>query len=62
MFEQTFKSIDDILHKDDDLDQFIAAQKTFANTPQSWSTDWASNAPTTYDLSVKNLGRIRELL
>jgi type I restriction enzyme M protein len=39
---------------DADLAQFIAAQKTFANTPQSWSLDVATVNANTFDLSVKN--------
>jgi type I restriction enzyme M protein len=39
---------------DDDLAEFIALQKTFADSPNSWSVDAASIDPATYDLSVKN--------
>ena len=39
---------------DADLAPFIAAQKTFANTAQSWSVDAAGINTSTYDLSVKN--------
>lgn len=39
---------------DADLAEFIALQRTFADTPKSWSVEAASIAPDTYDLSVKN--------
>ncbi len=39
---------------DDDLIEFITLQKTFADSPQSWSVDVASLNTATYDLSVKN--------
>ncbi len=39
---------------DADLAEFIELQKTFADSPKSWTVDVASVDPTTYDLSVKN--------
>ena len=39
---------------DDDLVPFIEAQKTFADTAQSWSVDAAAVNAITFDLSVKN--------
>ena len=39
---------------DADLAEFIELQKTFANSPKSWSLDAATIDPTTFDLSVKN--------
>ncbi len=39
---------------DDDLAEFVTIQKTFADTPKSWSVDAASIDRTTFDLSVKN--------
>ncbi|HEU0219368.1 MAG TPA: N-6 DNA methylase, partial [Gallionella sp.] len=39
---------------DADLAEFIALQKTFADSPRSWSVNAASIDPATYDLSVKN--------
>ena len=39
---------------DDDLAEFVALQKTFADSPKSWSVDVGSVDITTYDLSVKN--------
>lgn len=39
---------------DDDLAEFIELQKTFADSPKSWSVDAASIDKTTWDLSVKN--------
>lgn len=39
---------------DADLADFVALQKTFADSPKSWSVDAASIDPTTADLSVKN--------
>jgi type I restriction enzyme M protein len=37
-----------------DMAEFIELQKTFADSPKSWSVDAASIDTTTYDLSVKN--------
>ncbi len=39
---------------DDDLAEFIKLQKTFADSPKSWSVDVKSIDKTTFDLSVKN--------
>lgn len=39
---------------DADLAEFISLQKSFADSPKSWSVDAASIDPATYDLSVKN--------
>ena len=39
---------------DDDLAEFVELQKTFADSPKSWSVDIASIDQTTFDLSVKN--------
>jgi type I restriction enzyme M protein len=39
---------------DDDLVEFVKLQKTFADSPKSWTVDAASIDPTTFDLSVKN--------
>jgi type I restriction enzyme M protein len=39
---------------DDDLAEFVKLQKTFADSPKSWSVDAKSINPTTFDLSVKN--------
>lgn len=39
---------------DADLIEFIELQKTFAESPKSWSLDVANVVPATYDLSVKN--------
>lgn len=39
---------------DDDLKEFVALQKTRADSPKSWRVDAASIDPTTFDLSVKN--------
>jgi type I restriction enzyme M protein len=39
---------------DDDLADFIARQKTFADSPQSWFVKAASIDKSTFDLSVKN--------
>ena len=39
---------------DDDLLEFVALQKTFADSAKSWSVDAKSIDPTTFDLSVKN--------
>ncbi len=39
---------------DADLADFVALQKTFADSPKSWSVDAAAIDPDTADLSVKN--------
>jgi len=39
---------------DADLAEFIALQKTFADSPKSWSVDAKTIDATTFDLSVKN--------
>lgn len=39
---------------DADLAEFVALQKTFADSPKSWSVDAANVDQTTFDLSVKN--------
>jgi type I restriction enzyme M protein len=39
---------------DDDLGEFVKLQKTFADSPKSWSVDAKSIDKTTFDLSVKN--------
>ncbi len=39
---------------DDDLAEFVKLQKTFADSPKSWSVDAKDIDPNTFDLSVKN--------
>lgn len=39
---------------DTDLAEFVALQKTFADSPKSWSVDAEAINSTTFDLSVKN--------
>jgi type I restriction enzyme M protein len=39
---------------DDDLAEFVQLQKTFADSPKSWSVDAKGIDPATFDLSVKN--------
>lgn len=39
---------------DDDLAEFVDLQKTFADSPKSWSVDIASVDSAAFDLSVKN--------
>jgi type I restriction enzyme M protein len=39
---------------DADLAEFVELQKTFADSPKSWSLDAATIDPATFDLSVKN--------
>jgi type I restriction enzyme M protein len=39
---------------DDDLGDFVKAQKTSADSPKSWSVDTKTIDPTTFDLSLKN--------
>ena len=46
---------------DADLAQFVALQKSHADSPQSWSVDAQSIDPRTFDLSVKNPNRSEEV-
>ena len=39
---------------DEDLAEFVKLQKTFADSPQSWSVDVASISKTSFELSSKN--------
>jgi type I restriction enzyme M protein len=39
---------------DDDLAEFVKGQRTFADSPESWSVDASTIDRTTFDLSVKN--------
>jgi type I restriction enzyme M protein len=39
---------------DDDLAEFVKLQKTFADSPKSWSVDAKNIDPATFDLAVKN--------
>ena len=39
---------------DGDLAEFVTLQKTFADSPKSWSVDAATLDRTSFDLSVKN--------
>lgn len=39
---------------DADLAEFVELQKTFADSPKSWSVDAKAIDPTTFDLSVKS--------
>ncbi len=39
---------------DDDLKEFVKLQKTFADSPKSWTMDAKNIDQTTFDLSVKN--------
>jgi type I restriction enzyme M protein len=39
---------------DDDLKEFVALQKTFVDSPKSWSLDARRIDPRTFDLAVKN--------
>src|ERR1700693_4369115 len=39
---------------DDDLAEFVKLQKTFTDSPKSWSVDAKNIDPSTFDLSVKN--------
>ena len=39
---------------DEDLAEFVKLQKTFADSPKSWSVDAKTIDKTTFDLSVKN--------
>jgi type I restriction enzyme M protein len=46
---------------DADLAEFVALQKSHADSPQSWSVDAQSIDPRTFDLSVKNPSRSEEV-
>ena len=46
---------------DADLAEFIALQKTKADSPKSWSVDAATIDQTTFDLSVKNPSGVEEI-
>jgi type I restriction enzyme M protein len=46
---------------DDDLAEFVKLQKTFADSPKSWSVDAKSIGQKTFDLSVKNPNGIDEI-
>jgi type I restriction enzyme M protein len=39
---------------DDDLAEFVTLQKTFADSPKSWTVDANTIDKSTFDLSVKN--------
>ncbi len=47
---------------DNDLKDFVASQKTFANSEQSWSVDVSEIDPSTWDLSVKNPNKNDEVV
>jgi type I restriction enzyme M protein len=46
---------------DDDLKEFVALQKTFAESPKSWTVDAATLDRDSYDLSVKNPNGVQEV-
>jgi type I restriction enzyme M protein len=46
---------------DDDLAKFVELQKSFADSPKSWSVDGKSIDRNTFDLSVKNPNRGEEI-
>jgi type I restriction enzyme M protein len=46
---------------DDDLAEFVELQKTFADSPKSWTVDAKNIDPTTFDLSVKNPNGVAEI-
>jgi type I restriction enzyme M protein len=47
---------------DNDLAEFVELQKTFADSPKSWSIDVADVNTDTYDLSVKNPNKSDEVV
>ena len=47
---------------DNDLAEFIELQKTFADSPKSWSIDVTDVDTSTYDLSVKNPNKSDEVV
>lgn len=46
---------------DDDLAEFVKLQKTFADSPKSWSIDAKEIDQATFDLSVKNPNGVEEV-
>lgn len=46
---------------DADLAEFVELQKTFADSPKSWSVDVSAVDPTTFDLSVKNPNAVEQV-
>ena len=46
---------------DDDLAEFVKLQKTFADSPKSWTIDAKGIDQTTFDLSVKNPNGVEEV-
>jgi type I restriction enzyme M protein len=44
-----------------DLEEFVNLQKTFADSENSWSVDLSTIDPTTFDLSVKNPNKKKEV-
>jgi type I restriction enzyme M protein len=46
---------------DRDLAEFVELQKSFADSPKSWSVDLAVVDPQTFDLSVKNPNAVQAL-
>jgi type I restriction enzyme M protein len=46
---------------DDDLAEFVKLQKTFADSPKSWSVDVKTIDQTTFELSSKNLNGSEEI-
>jgi type I restriction enzyme M protein len=46
---------------DEDLKEFVELQKTFADSPKSWSVDASEIDGRTYDLSVKNPNGVEEV-
>jgi type I restriction enzyme M protein len=47
---------------DDDMIEFVEMQKTFADSPKSWSVSVATVDPVTYDLSLKNPNGSEEVI
>lgn len=47
---------------DADLAEFVKLQKTFADSPKSWSVDTKTIDQTTFDLSVKNPNGGKEII
>lgn len=46
---------------DDDLSEFVRLQRSFADSPKSWSINASDIDPTTFDLSVKNPNGVQEV-
>lgn len=54
LYEAKIRNMGNAGRIDDDLAEFVELQKTFADSPKSWSVDASGIDQTTFDLSLKN--------